>query len=254
MGTRIANAVLAERSVKLTGATELAGHPKIGLDYGLVLGLEKLGVIIHGNVSEIIKDIDVAIEFAQASATTDNLKIVSESSKGAVIGTTGHTREQNEKIAEYSKRIPILISPNMSVGVNLLFQVAGEIASMLGDEYDVEIVETHHRLKKDAPSGTAKRFAEIIADKLGRDMEDVGVYGRKGITGEKNKKEIAVHSVRTGDVVGDHTIIFGGIGERIELTHKATSREAFASGAVRAAKFIHNASPGIYSMADALKG
>ena len=169
-----------------------------------------------------------------------------------MIGTTGLSAPQREEIARLAEKVPILFSPNMSVGVNLAFKLLAQMAQVLGDEYDVEITETHHRFKKDAPSGTALRMAEVIADALGRDLNRVAVYGRQGTPGERPRKEIGLLSLRSGDVVGEHTVSFGSLGERLELTHRAHSRDTFARGAIRAARFIAGASPGLYSMQDVL--
>jgi 4-hydroxy-tetrahydrodipicolinate reductase len=169
-----------------------------------------------------------------------------------VIGTTGFSAGQKDEIARLAGHVPILLSPNMSVAVNVAFRVLGEIARMLGDDYDVEITETHHRFKKDAPSGTAWRMAEVVADALGRDLTKTAVHGRQGLPGERTRHEIGVLSLRSGDVVGEHTVSFGALGERLELTHRAHSRDTFARGALRAARFIATASPGLYSMLDVL--
>ena len=171
---------------------------------------------------------------------------------GAVVGTTGLQAAQIEEIRRLAARVPILQSPNMSVGVNLAFRVLALMAKALGDDYDVEITEIHHRMKKDAPSGTAAKMAEVIAEALGRRIEDAGVYGRHGLVGERSAQEIGVHALRGGDVVGDHTVVFSTVGERLELTHRAHSRDTFAQGALRAARFVATAAPGLYSMHDVL--
>jgi 4-hydroxy-tetrahydrodipicolinate reductase len=169
-----------------------------------------------------------------------------------VNGKTGFSKEELEPIKEISKNIPIVLAPNMSVGVNLLLKVLQDIARVLGDDYDIEIVEAHHRLKKDAPSGTAMKMAQVIADAVNRDLDDVAVYARKGLIGERTKKEIGIQTVRAGDIVGEHTVIFGGLGERIEITHKASSRDTFARGALKAALWISGRTSGLYDMQDVL--
>jgi 4-hydroxy-tetrahydrodipicolinate reductase len=169
-----------------------------------------------------------------------------------VIGTTGFSPAQRAEIAVLARDAPILLSPNMSVAVNVAFRVLADIARMLGDDYDVEITETHHRFKKDAPSGTALGMAEVVAQALGRDLARTAVYGRQGLTGERTRPEIGIMSLRSGDVVGEHTVSFGALGERLELTHRAHSRDTFARGALRAARFIARATPGLYSMHDVL--
>ncbi len=171
----------------------------------------------------------------------------------AVIGTTGFAAAQRAEIERLAKEIPVFLSPNMSVGVNVMFRVLADMARFLGEEYDVEISEMHHRFKKDAPSGTAARMAEIVAQALGRDLSKSGVYGRHGLPGERTRAEIGIHSIRGGDVVGEHTVTFAALGERLELTHRSQSRDNFARGALRATHFISQAAPGLYSMQDVLK-
>ncbi len=169
-----------------------------------------------------------------------------------VIGTTGFSKDQIEVLRSLSGEIPLVMAPNMSVGVNLLFKVLKDVARVLGDDYDIEIIEAHHRMKKDAPSGTALKMAQVIADALQRNLDEVGVYARKGIIGERTKQEIGIQTVRAGDIVGEHTVLFGGLGERIEITHKASSRDTFARGALRAAMWVADRKPGLYDMQDVL--
>ena len=194
----------------------------------------------------------ILIEFSVPEATLGHLRTVARVKGRAVIGTTGFTGAQREEIERLAKEAPILLSPNMSVGVNVAFRVLQDMARMLGDDYDVEVTEIHHRFKKDAPSGTALRMAEIVADALGRDLGKTAVYGRHGMPGERPRKEIGVFSLRSGDVVGEHTVSFGALGERIELTHRAQSRDNFGRGALRGARFIATARPGLYSMQNVL--
>src|SRR5881409_2130206 len=182
----------------------------------------------------------------------EHLRLVARNGARAVIGTTGFTDAQRAEIGDLAKRAAILVSPNMSVAVNVAFSLLGTMAKALGDEYDVEITETHHRFKKDAPSGTALRMAEIVAEALGRDLDRVAVYGRQGLPGERPKQGIGILSLRSGDVAGEHTVSFGTLGERLELTHRAHSRDTFARGALRAVRFVAGRSPGLYSMQDAL--
>jgi 4-hydroxy-tetrahydrodipicolinate reductase len=169
-----------------------------------------------------------------------------------VVGTTGFSKAEHSEIETLAREIPIVLAPNMSVGVNLTLKILAELAAALGDDYDVEVTEIHHRGKKDAPSGTALKMAEVIARALGRDLGQVAVHGRYGMTGERPSKEIGILSLRAGDVVGEHTVIFGGLGERIEITHRAASRDTFARGALRAVRFVAQAAPGLYSMQDVL--
>jgi 4-hydroxy-tetrahydrodipicolinate reductase len=169
-----------------------------------------------------------------------------------VIGTTGFSAAELDEVRSLARQVPCVCSPNMSVGVNLIYKVIGEMAKTLGDDYDIEVIEAHHRLKKDAPSGTALKIAEVLARSVNRDLNQVGVYARKGLIGERKKGEIGIQSIRAGDIVGDHTIIFGGMGERIEVTHRASSRDTFARGALRAARWVVRQPPGLYDMMDVL--
>ncbi len=233
MGRRIA-ALLGD-GTELVGATERKGHPAIGKDVGEVLGLGKKGIIVEEDLEKIIARSDVIIDFTMPQATLTHLRLAAREAKGIVIGTTGFNNEELSEIKRLASSVPCLLSPNMSVGVNLLFRLADEVARALGDKYNIEIVESHHRHKKDAPSGTAKKIAEILAQARGIES-----------------KKVAIHSLRIGDIIGEHTIFFAGEEERIELVHRAESRDTFARGAIRAAKFITQAPPGLYSMKDVL--
>ena len=194
----------------------------------------------------------ILIEFSVPEASLAHLRLLAREGGRAVIGTTGFSSAQKDEVERLAKQAPILLSPNMSVAVNVAFRVLADIARLLGDDYDVEISETHHRYKKDAPSGTALRMAEVVAQALGRDLAKTAVYGRHGLPGERTRQEIGVLSLRSGDVVGEHTVSFGALGERLELTHRAHSRDTFARGALRAARFIATAPAGLYSMQDVL--
>ncbi len=249
MGKNIINAISQTNEIEITGAVEKSGSNFIGLDSGEVAGIGKNNVIITDNLEQIIKNGDVTIDFTSPEATLNNIKINEKYLKPAVIGTTGFTEEQKNIILEISKKIPVLFSPNMSIGVNLLFKLVEITAKALNRNYDVEIVEAHHRYKKDAPSGTARKLEEIVSNALGIKNK---IYGREGTVGERSSNEIGIFAVRAGDIVGEHTVIFGGIGERIELIHRAHSRMTFAKGALQAAIFIAKQSPGIYSMMDVL--
>jgi 4-hydroxy-tetrahydrodipicolinate reductase len=185
-------------------------------------------------------------------ASLAHARLVARQGGRAVIGTTGFTPAQRDELAAIGRSIAILVAPNMSVGVNVAFRILADMARMLGDDYDVEIVETHHRFKKDAPSGTALRMAEVVAQALGRDLARTAVYDRHDKLAERTRKEIGMAALRSGDVVGEHTVSFGALGERLELTHRAQSRDNFARGALRAARFIASARPGLYSMQDVL--
>jgi 4-hydroxy-tetrahydrodipicolinate reductase len=197
-------------------------------------------------------DCDVVIDFSHPSATDAVNRACLGAGKPLVIGTTGHSEQQRAVIEATSQTVPVVLSPNFSVGVNALFWLTREAARLLGDDFDLEIVETHHRLKKDAPSGTARKLAEILCEVRKLDYATNARHGREGLIGERPAKEIGVHSIRAGDVVGDHTVTFGGPGERLELTHKASSRNTFAVGALRAARWVAGKPPGLYSMQDVL--
>jgi 4-hydroxy-tetrahydrodipicolinate reductase len=252
MGKALIRAVAVNPETELSGALERDGHELIGKDAGIIAGIDKLGVKMKGTSERSFKDTDVVIDFSTPEATIEHLELAASAGKAIVIGTTGLSHHQRDRIKELSSKTRVLMAPNMSIGVNLLLKLVDIAASVLGDEYDVEIVESHHRHKKDAPSGTALRIAEVAAQALGRDLDKDAVYSRKGIIGERKRKEIGIQTIRAGDIVGDHTIMFAAPGERIELTHKAESRETFAIGAVKAAVWLANRAPGLYDMQDVL--
>jgi 4-hydroxy-tetrahydrodipicolinate reductase len=251
MGSRVVACLREAPELRLVGALEATGHPAAGRDAGEVAGVGAMGVPIASD-SAIIDRGRVLIEFSAPEPTLEHLRRAAATGAGAVIGTTGFTPPQREEIAGLAQRTAIMLSPNMSVGVTLALQVLATMARALGDDYDVEVTEIHHRFKKDAPSGTALRMAEVVAEALGRDLATVGVYGRQGVPGERTTKEIGVFSLRSGDVVGEHTVSFGTLGERLELTHRAHNRDTFARGALRAARWIAGRPPGLYSMQDVL--
>ena len=241
-----------DKDITLVGAIEREGSPFIGQDAGSVAGIGEIGVKITSNLEEIIAKTDVAIDFTTIDSTLMNLEIVKNYNKSIVIGTTGFNAEQKEKINEASKTISIVFSPNMSIGINTLFYMVKKAVELLGNDFETEIIEIHHNQKKDAPSGTALEFGKIISNSKGLNFNNVTVYGREGQVGKRKKDEIGILSVRVGDVVGEHTIIFGAPGERIEFVHKASSRKTFASGALRAAKFLAKKNNGLYTMEDVL--
>ena len=252
MGSRIVACLRDAPDLRLVAALEAPGHPAAGRDAGEVAGVGAMGISIGADVTSAIVRDRVLIEFSAPEPTLEHLRRVADVGARAVIGTTGFTSPQREEIAELARRAAVMLSPNMSVGVTLALQVLATMARALGDDYDVEVTEIHHRFKKDAPSGTALRMAEVVAEALGRDLGAVGVYGRRGVPGERSQKEIAVMSLRSGDVVGEHTVSFGTLGERIELTHRAHNRDTFARGALRAARWIAARPPALYSMQDVL--
>jgi 4-hydroxy-tetrahydrodipicolinate reductase len=252
MGKMMILAVTDDPDLTLSGAIETGVHSDIGHDAGICAGVSDLGVKITDDIETALDNADVLIDFSTPKGAMAALSVCVKMGVPAVTGTTGQDDDGVSKIKKYSEKIPIVMAPNMSVGVNLLFKLSGEVAEILGDDFDIEIVEAHHNKKVDAPSGTAKRLFEIIASSLKRDPRDVGVYGREGNVGARTEKEIGVFAVRAGDIVGEHTVIFGGTGERIELTHKAHSRMTFVKGAVRAAKWIVKKGPGLYDMQDVL--
>ena len=250
MGVRLIHIIQETSSVKLHRATERPDHPFLGMDVGEIVGLGRLGVVLEG---ELKKDGgDVLINFSAPLASLKSLEFAKESGLAAVIGTTGFNQDQMDRIRELSKSVRFVLAPNMSVGMNLMFKVVQEVAKVLGPDYDIEILEAHHRLKKDSPSGTAVKLGELIANATGRNFNQVGIYGRKGMVGERTKEEIGMQVIRAGDIVGEHTVLFGGIGERLEIIHRAHSRDNFARGAIRAALWIVNQSPGLYDMQDVL--
>ena len=252
MGNVLVQAVSAADDLVLGAAFENQKNPAIGKDLGDVIGVPGLGVTVSDSALKNIDDFDLVIDFSIPEATLVLAGICREHAKAMVIGTTGFDSGQLEKLRECSEETPIFISPNMSLGVNILFKLVAEAASSFGPEADYEILEAHHSRKIDAPSGTAVRLGEIIANKLSWDSESSGVYGRKGNVGERSEKEIGFSSIRGGDIVGDHTVFFIGEGERIEITHRASSRRTFGVGALRAATWVMNRKGGIYDMQDVL--
>jgi 4-hydroxy-tetrahydrodipicolinate reductase len=252
MGSRIVALHRDTPGLRLAAALEAPGHRALGRDAGEAAGVGALGIAIGADAAAAIMRDRVLVEFSVPDASLEHLRLVARAGARAVIGTTGFSSAQRDEIATLARQAAILVAPNMSVGVTLAFSLLRTMAKALGDDYDVEIAEIHHRYKKDAPSGTAVRMAEIVAEALGRDLRQVGVYGREGLPGERGGKEIGVMSLRSGDVVGEHTVSFGTLGERLELTHRAHSRDTFARGALRAVRWIARRGPGLYSMHDVL--
>ena len=252
MGKRIFSLAAETEGVEIVGAVEHRDPPLVGTDVGAGLPSGKIRLIVEGDLEACIDKGDVVIDFTNREASVRHLEIVAARGKGIVIGSTGLSTVETDRIKELSKSTKCVLSPNMSVGVNVMFKVLGWVAEILGDEYDVEIVEAHHRLKKDAPSGTAMKMARIIAESLGRDLEEHGVYLRKGLIGERTRKEIGIQTVRAGDIAGDHMVMFGAFGERLEFIHRAHNRDNFARGAIRAARWLVDQENGLYDMEDVL--
>lgn len=252
MGRMSVNAIQNAEGITCTGATETPGHPSQGQDAGTVAGVGEIGIKIEADLKSVIQKGDVVIDFTSAEASLVHMKVAAQHHKPMVIGSTGFSPQQLDQAKKLAKEFPCCLAPNMSVGVNLMYKVVEEMAQILGDDYDVEIVEAHHRMKKDAPSGTALRLGEVVARGLGRKWAEVGVYGRKGLIGERSRAEIGMHAIRAGDIVGDHTVIFGGMGERIEVTHRVHTRDTLARGAIRAAQWVLDQKPGLYDMGDVL--
>lgn len=252
MGGRLISLLKESAALALTAAVESKGHISIGEDAGEAAGSGHTGIIIRDDLSAVLDQGEVIIDFSTPAATLEHLRIAAQHRRPMVIGTTGFSASELTELRSLARPIACVFSPNMSVGINLIFKVIAEMAKTFGEDYDIEVIEAHHRLKKDAPSGTAMKMAEILARALGRDLEQVGVYARKGLIGERKRSEIGVQSVRAGDIVGDHTVIFGGMGERVEITHRAQSRDTFARGALRAARWVVRQPPGLYDMLDVL--
>jgi 4-hydroxy-tetrahydrodipicolinate reductase len=251
MGKVLLEAANETDGLTVSAAIERAGSSLVGVDAGELAGIGKLAVTIVDNLAEAAP-FDVLIDFTRPDVTLANLAVCRERGSAMVIGTTGFDESQKAAISEASKDIGIVFAPNMSVGVNLCLKLLETAARVLGDEVDIEVIEAHHRHKIDAPSGTALRMGEVVADALGRDLKECAVYGREGQTGERDRKTIGFETIRAGDIVGDHTVMFASMGERVEITHKASSRMTFANGAMRAALWLGDHQSGLYDMQDVL--
>ncbi len=252
MGKNLLAAVAANEKTALGTAIVIPDSSLKGVDAGELAGLDKTGVIVDTSLADQLANFDVLIDFTNPTATMHNLKLCKAANKAIIIGTTGFNAEQKQQIEQAAKHIPIVFSANFSVGINLCFKLLDLAASVLGDEVDIEVMETHHRNKVDAPSGTALKMGEVVAEALGRNLKEVAVFGREGQTGIRARETIGFATVRAGGVVGDHTVLFAGEGERIEITHKASSRMIYANGAVRAALWLQDHKQGLYDMQDVL--
>ena len=251
MGQMLVDVIRAADDCALTGALDIAASPAIGSDAGAATG-QPTGVLIAADLRQGLKDSQVLIDFTRPEGTLEHLQVCRALGVSAVIGTTGFTDAQKAEIAEAAKDIAIVMAPNMSVGVNVTLKLLEMAAKALSTGYDIEIVEAHHRHKVDAPSGTALKMGEVIAAALGRDLKDCAVYAREGVTGERDPSSIGFATIRGGDIVGDHTVLFAGTGERIEISHKSSSRATYAQGSLRAVRFLAGKPPGLYDMFDVL--
>ena len=252
MGRSLIEACHQTDGMEVSVALEHPDSSLLGSDAGDLAGIGKLGVTVGADLASVAADFDVLIDFTRPEPTLVNLEICRKAGRRMVIGTTGFSDEQRQQIAMAANDIAVVFAPNMSVGVNLCFKLLDTAARVLGDDVDIEVIEAHHRHKVDAPSGTALRMGEVVADALGRDLKECAVYGREGHTGERESKTIGFETIRAGDIVGDHTVMFASAGERVEITHKASSRMTFANGAVRASAWLMSRDSGLFDMQDVL--
>jgi len=252
MGRNLLDACHQAEGVRCTAASEQVNSPFIGVDAGELAGIGHLNVPITTDLAPLIDHFDVLIDFTRPAATLAHLACCRAAGKAMVIGTTGFSTEQKAEIVSAGGDIPLVFAPNMSVGVNVCFKLLEMAAQVLGNEVDIEIIEAHHRHKVDAPSGTALAMGQVVARALNRDLEQCAVYGRHGVTGERDRPAIGFATVRAGDIVGEHTVMFADVGERLEITHRASSRMTFAKGAVRAAAWLAGRGPGLFDMQDVL--
>jgi len=252
MGRMLIEAIIAAREdMVLSGALDLADSPALGQDAAAFAG-HTSGVTITADLRKGLASAQVLIDFTRPAGTLAHLVVCRELGVKAVIGTTGFTEAQKAEITDHARHIAIMMAPNMSVGVNVVLKLLDTAARMLSEGYDIEIIEAHHRHKVDAPSGTALKMGEVVAAALGRDLKACAVYGREGVTGERDPSTIGFATIRGGDVVGDHTVLFAGIGERIEISHKSSSRATYAQGSLRAARFLAERAHGLFDMNDVL--
>lgn len=252
MGKTLIESVQASSQMILTVAVDRPDSSLIGADVGEVVGLDKIGIQVVGDLNQVLDSFDVLIDFTHPTVTLKNIETCCNANKAMVIGTTGFSSAERAQLEAACKNIPIVFAANFSVGVNLCFKLVETAARVLGNDVDIEIIEAHHRDKVDAPSGTALRMGEVVADTLGRDLAKVAVYGREGQTGARTRETIGFATIRAGDIVGEHTVLFAADGERIEITHKASSRMTFAKGAIRSARWVVDKPAGMYDMQDVL--
>ena len=251
MGRMLIEAIQNAPDARLAGALDIHGSPALGADATAYLGVTS-GIVITPDLHEGLKNAKYLIDFTRPEGTLAHLRVCRELGVNMIIGTTGFTAEQKAEIDDAARDIAIVMAPNMAVGVNVVFKLLAQAAKALKEGYDIEIIEAHHRYKVDAPSGTALTMGEVVAEAVGRDLKDCAVYGREGVTGERDPSTIGFATIRGGDVVGDHTVLFAGIGERIEITHKSSSRATYAQGSLRAVRFLANQPHGLFGMDDVL--
>jgi 4-hydroxy-tetrahydrodipicolinate reductase len=251
MGHMLIEAVMSAPDTQLAGALDVAGSPALGQDASAWSG-KLSGVLISSDLSVGLADADFLIDFTRPEGTLKHLEYCAEHGIKMIIGTTGFDEAGKAAIAAAAKKIAIVFAPNMSIGVNVTLKLLELAAKSFSEGYDIEIIEAHHRHKVDAPSGTALKMGEVIANAMGRDLKEVGVYAREGITGERDPSSIGFATIRGGDIVGDHTVLFAGIGERVEISHKSSSRVTYANGSLRAARFLSDKSNGLFDMQDVL--
>ncbi|MCW9014501.1 MAG: 4-hydroxy-tetrahydrodipicolinate reductase [Gammaproteobacteria bacterium] len=252
MGKTLIEACNQSDHCQVTAAFERLDSSLIGADAGELAGIGSIGVAVAGDIDSMVDQFDVMIDFTTVDSTLDHLETCKQNNKKIVIGTTGFSSEQKKIIEDAANNIAVVFAPNMSVGVNLCLKLLQTAAAIMGDDADIEVIEAHHRHKVDAPSGTALRMGEVVADTLGRNLDECAVYGREGQTGARDPETIGFETIRAGDIVGDHTVMFATEGERVEITHKASSRMTFAKGAVRAAKWLQGKEKGLFDMQDVL--
>ena len=252
MGRCITRCVAQQTDMQLVGAIQYPSHPHIGSDAGVVAGIGDIGVPITGKLGDVLQNADVVIEFSKPEAALEYLQQVVNIDKAIVIGTTGFDSDELATVKALASDIRCVMAPNMSLGVNVMIQALDLIAKALGDDYNIEVIEAHHSHKVDSPSGTALRLAEMVTETLGQDLGEVGIYGRRGIIGVRPKKQIGIHAVRGGDIAGDHTVLFTTEGEQLSIVHRSHSREAFAKGAIRAARWVVNAPKGLHDVSEIL--
>jgi len=252
MGLCLVKAAMLSKNTQFTVAVSRSGSDAIGRDAGELAGMGRADVKVVDDLSAVLDQFDMLIDFTRPQPSMEYIEICHQAGKQIIIGTTGYSDEQKAAINQAAKDIAIVLAPNMSVGVNLSLKLLEMTAKVMGDYTDIEVIEAHHRHKVDAPSGTALRMGEVVAEALGRDLKDCAIYGREGDTGERDRKTIGFSTIRAGDIVGEHTVMFADEGERVEITHKATSRMTFANGAVRAAVWLQEKDNGLYDMQDVL--